>query len=132
MPSPPRKARSICGRDGNRFMGRVSCSVTNSSVKLALASVGWSKKVTRHRAKEQNLDLRGFYMHNLSDFQSYHLVYIDESGCDKRIGLRQTGWSPLGTAPLQVANFHARDREDFYSRQYSSILKDVIELSVCF
>ncbi|KAK9846153.1 hypothetical protein MYU51_002995 [Penicillium brevicompactum] len=84
--------------------------VTNSSLKRALASVGWSKKVARQRAKEQNADLRDFYIHNLSDFQSYHLVYVDESGCDKRIGFRRTGWSPLGTAPLQVANFHRDQR----------------------
>ena len=84
--------------------------VTNSSLKRALASVGWSKKVARQRAKEQNADLRDFYMHNLSDFQSYHLVYVDESGCDKRIGFRRTGWSPVGTAPLQVANFHRDQR----------------------
>ena len=48
-------------------------------------------------------------MHNLTEFQSYHLVFIDESGCDKRIGFRRTGWSPLGVAPVQVAKFH-RDR----------------------
>lgn len=84
--------------------------VTNSSLKRALASVGWSKKVARQRAKEQNADLRDFYPHNLSDFQSYHFVYVDESGCDKRIGFRRTGWSPLGVAPLQVANFHRDQR----------------------
>ncbi|KAK5805869.1 hypothetical protein VI817_000127 [Penicillium citrinum] len=80
--------------------------VTNSSIKRALASVGWSKKVARQRAKEQSPDLRDFYLHNLSDFQSYHFVYVDESGCDKRIGFRRTGWSPSGVAPLQIANFH--------------------------
>jgi hypothetical protein len=38
-----------------------------------------------------------------------HLVFIDESGCDKGIGFRRTGWSPLDVAPVQVAKFH-RDR----------------------
>jgi hypothetical protein len=61
--------------------------VTNSSLKRALASVGWSKKVARQRAKEQNADLRDSYMHYLSDFKSYHLVYVDESGCDNGSGL---------------------------------------------
>lgn len=40
------------------------------------------------------------------DFQLYHLVYVDESGCHKRIGFRQTGWSPCGRAPIQVSQFH--------------------------
>jgi hypothetical protein len=44
--------------------------------------------------------------HNLSEFESYHLVYIDESGCDKRIGYRRTGWAPLGVTLVQVAKFH--------------------------
>lgn len=35
---------------------------------------------------------------------------MDESGCDKRIGFRRTGWSPLGTAPVQVSKFHRGQR----------------------
>lgn len=49
-------------------------------------------------------------MHDLSDFQSYHLVYVDEPGCDKRVGFRRTGWSPLGVAPLQISQFHHDQR----------------------
>lgn len=84
--------------------------VTNSSLERAFTSIGWSKKVAKQRAKEQNADLRDFYLHNLSDFQSYQLIYVDESGCDKRIGFRRTGWSPLGVSPLQVSHFHRDQR----------------------
>jgi transposase len=66
-------------------------TITTSSIRRALVAIGWSKKVARQRAKEQNADLRDYYLHNLSDFQSYYLVYVDESGCDKRIGFRRTG-----------------------------------------
>ena len=83
--------------------------LTTSTISRALKSAGWSKKSTRHVAKERNADLRDLYLHNLSAFRSYHLVYIDESGCDSRIGFRRTGWSPLGVAPVQVARLH-RDR----------------------
>lgn len=83
--------------------------VNNSAVSRALASIGWTKKATRQIAKERNADLRDYYLHNLSAFQSHHLVYVDESGCDNRIGFRRTGWSPLGVAPVQIAQFH-RDR----------------------
>jgi transposase len=62
--------------------------VTKSSISRALSSIGWSKKAARRVAKKQNPDLRDFYLHNLSCFRSYHLVYVDESGCDKRIGFR--------------------------------------------
>lgn len=83
--------------------------VSVSSIGRALASIKWTKKVTRRIASERNADLRDFYLHKLSEFRSYQLVYIDESGCDKRIGFRRTGWSPLGVAPVEVARFH-RDR----------------------
>jgi transposase len=83
--------------------------VSTHSISRTLRAVGWSKKVARQIAREQNAELRDFYLHNLTQFQSYHLVFIDESGCDKRIGFRRTGWSPLGVAPVQVAKFH-RDR----------------------
>ncbi|KAJ5474091.1 hypothetical protein N7475_003657 [Penicillium sp. IBT 31633x] len=65
---------------------------------------GWSKKTARQHAREQNADLRGYYLHNIPEFQSYHLVYVDESGCGRRIV--QTGWAPLGKTPLQVTQFH--------------------------
>lgn len=83
--------------------------VTFQSISRALASVRWSKKAARQIAKERNADLRDFYLHNLSSFMSYHLVFVDESGCDKRAEFRRTGWSPLGVTPVQISKFH-RDR----------------------
>jgi hypothetical protein len=60
--------------------------------------------------KEQSADLRELHLHNLLDFQSYHLFNVDESGCDERIGFRRTGWSPLGVAPVQVLQLHCDKR----------------------
>lgn len=50
-----------------------------------------------------------YYLHYLSDFESYHLVYVDEYGCDNPVGFRRTGWAPRGTSPVQITQFH-RDR----------------------
>jgi transposase len=83
---------------------------TKSSISRALAYKGWSKKTAKVKARERNLDLRDEYFHFMSEFRSYHLVYVDESGCDKRIGFRRTGWSPLGTTPVQVSKFHRDQR----------------------
>lgn len=83
---------------------------TKSSISRALKSKGWSKKTARVKARERNLDLRDEYHNFISDFKSYQFVYVDESGCDKRIGFRRTGWSPLGTAPVQVSKFHRDQR----------------------
>jgi len=84
--------------------------VTTSCIRRTLAFKGWSKKTTWQRTKEQNAELQESYPHNISEFESYHLVYVDESGCDKRIGFRQTSWSPLGIAPVQVSQFHRDER----------------------
>lgn len=83
--------------------------VSASCISRALKSIKWTKKKARYIAAERNADLRDYYLHNLSDFRSYHLVYVDESGCDKRIGVRRTGWAPSGVTPVQIARFH-RDR----------------------
>lgn len=83
---------------------------TTSSIWRALRHKGWSKRTAQQKAKEQSAELRGIYLHNLSEFESYHLVYVDESGCDKRIGFRRTGWSPLGVAPKQVSQFRRGER----------------------
>jgi hypothetical protein len=68
--------------------------VTTHSISRALSEVGWSKKTARRVVQERSAELRDLYLHNLSEFHSYHLVYIDEAGCDRRAGFRQTGWSP--------------------------------------
>jgi transposase len=52
------------------------------------------------------------YQHNLSDsgFCLYYYVFVDESGSDKQGGFRQTGWSPLGVTPIQIARFQHKQR----------------------
>lgn len=85
-------------------------SVTVSSVRRALDSIGWTKKQIRRVAKGRNADLRDTYLYNISDFSPEHFVFLDESGCDRRVGLRRTGWSPLGVTPTQVAQFQREQR----------------------
>lgn len=52
------------------------------------------------------------YQHNLSDsgFCSYHYVFVDESGSDKRGRFRQMGWSPFGVTPIEIAWFQHEQR----------------------
>ena len=80
------------------------------SISRALASMGWLKKTARRVTKERNTDLRDLYLHNISAFRSYHLVFIDKSRCDKRIRFRQTGWSLVGVTPVQIAQFQREQR----------------------
>lgn len=51
-------------------------SVPKPTISDALHRKGWSKKTVRQKAKELNLDLRDDYCHLISEFTSYHLVYV--------------------------------------------------------
>ena len=66
-------------------------SMTVSSIRRALDSIGWTKKQIRRVAKGQNADLRDTYLYNISDFSPKHFVFVDESSCDRRVKLKQTG-----------------------------------------
>jgi transposase len=84
--------------------------VTISSIRRALISRGLSKKKIGCVAKARNADLRDLYLHNTSHIRSWQYVFVDESGCDKRIGQRRTGWSPLGVTPIQISQFQREQR----------------------
>ena len=96
----------LLGEMATFLKGIYGVSVAISTISTSLVSVGWSKKSLRRVAQERNADLCDFYLHQVSAFSSYQLVFVDESGCDKRAGLRRTGWSPRGVTPVQVARFH--------------------------
>ena len=81
-----------------------------SSIKRALSREGWTKKKAQQKAKEQDPHLQDFHQHKLSEFHSCQLIFVDESGCDKQIGCRRTGWSPLGMTPVQLSKFHRGER----------------------
>lgn len=93
----------------------------------------WSGKTTQQRVKECNTELREFYLHNLSNFESYHLVYNDESGCDKWIGFQQTGSSVLGAVPRQVSRFKKYQILPAYAQDsimLSSVFHSLMDASV--
>ena len=83
--------------------------ITQCSISRALKYEGWPKKKAKQKAWERNTNLCNDYFHLISNYHSYQLVFVDESGCDKRIGARRTGWSPFGISPVQVTKFH-RDK----------------------
>lgn len=94
----------------NLLQDAFNIQVTTVSISRTLTLIGWSRKSIHRVARQRNADLQDLYLHNLSAFRSYHLIYIDESGCDKRNGFRRTGWSPVGVAPVQIAQFQREKR----------------------
>ncbi len=81
-----------------------------TSVRRTLVSAGWSKKKARPQAAEQHPDLIDYYLHQISPYQSWQCIFVDESGCDTRDGLRRTAWSPRGVTPVQITKFRREER----------------------
>lgn len=84
--------------------------VTASNIGRALRSRGWTKKKIRRIVNGRNADLRDHYLYQISTFSPEQFVFVDESGCNKRIGHRRTGWSPTGSNPVQIARFQREQR----------------------
>lgn len=89
---------------------KVEVSLTR--ITRALKAVKWTRKNTRRVARQRNPQLRHYYHYRLKlgGYRSYHLIFLDESGLDKSIGVRRKGWSPKGVPPVQIARFQREER----------------------
>jgi transposase len=85
-------------------------SVSTDNFRRSLKVCNWSKKKTQRVACERDPDLRDACLRELSEYQSYQLAFVDESGCDTLAGVRRTGWAPRGMHAVQTARFHREER----------------------
>ncbi len=72
-------------------------SVHYSTICRTLKRLGFSRKKIHYIALQQSEAKRAIYMAEISAFQPEMLVWIDETGCDKRNMLRKYGYSIRGT-----------------------------------
>jgi hypothetical protein len=79
--------------------------ISERSIGRFLRSIGWTRTMIHRIAQQRDADLRDHYLHKISQYKSYQLVFVDESGCDGRAGYRRWGWSPKGSSPIQVTKF---------------------------
>ena len=70
-----------------RFRKRIS----ERSIGRTLRSIGWTRTTIHRIAQQRDADLRDHYLHRISQYKSYQLVFVDESGCDGRAGHRRWG-----------------------------------------
>jgi hypothetical protein len=69
-----------------------------------------SKKKNQRVARERDPELRDACLYELSEYKSFQLVFVDESGCDTLAGVRRTGRAPRSMPAVQTANFHREQR----------------------
>ena len=111
--SPDWKAMPVRWRNDDFSMGRIWCiaiTIQHQTSTEYFPGKNERKRKLSRKQKEQDPHLRDFHQQKLSELNSYQLVFVDESGCDKQIGCRQTGWSPLGMTPVQLSKFHRSER----------------------
>jgi hypothetical protein len=92
------------------FYRRFRKKISERSISRILRSTGWTRTTIHRIAQQRNADLRDHYLHRISQYKSYQLIFVDESGCDGRAGHRRWGWSPKGSSPVQVTKFSRRKR----------------------
>lgn len=71
--------------------------ISRSTASRHVKAMGWSNEKMRLIAAQRNEPLRAAWMEALQQYRPDQLVYVDESGCDKRDGARRYGWAPLGS-----------------------------------
>lgn len=104
--SPDWKAMPVHWRNDDLSMGQIQCTAITIQHQVSTFPGRVGGKECSAESKKTGPHLRDFYQHKLSEFHSYQLAFFDESRCDKQIGCRQTGWSPLGMTPVQLPKFH--------------------------
>lgn len=68
------------------------------------------KRENKRVARERDSELRVACMSELSEYESFQLVFVDECGCDTLSGILRTGWTPRCTPAIQIAEFHREKR----------------------
>jgi transposase len=102
---------------------RFGLEVSPTTMSRMLKTERWSRKTNGRVARQRNSDLRELYLYKLSDCRSYQLIFIDESGCDKRSGHRRQGWAPSGATPVQVDEFNREQRFQILATYTQSSVK---------
>lgn len=87
---------------------RVKVSLSN--LNQSLKAMGWSRKISRQVARQRNQELQDLYIHKLSEFKTNQLVFINESGCNKKVSQQRWGWAPRGYTPVQINSFNQDQR----------------------
>lgn len=84
--------------------------ISRFTIGRTLKRAGWTKKVTQNIAKERNQNLRDDYIERRSHYKVSQMIFIDESGSDRGLGILEQGYAPKGVTPVQRKRFHRGKR----------------------
>ena len=75
--------------------------VSASTICRTLKIMGFSRQVMRHVALQQSETLRARFMAEVSLYEPSMLIWLDESGCDRRNSIRKYGYNIRGICPVK-------------------------------
>lgn len=94
-------------RDMATFLGaEFDVDVTRFSISRALRDAGGQRKLHKMLLASVAKIYETNTCTKYRTFRSDQLVFIDESGVDRSIGIERKGWAPRGKRPRQVKHFH--------------------------
>ena len=78
---------------------KAGCHVDVSTICRAVNKIGLSRQKITHIALQRSELLRAQFIAEMSAFDPAMILWIDETGCDRRNALRQYGYGIRGLAP---------------------------------
>lgn len=82
-----------------KLFEKFGVNISPSTICRTLKAMGCSRQVMRHIALQQSDSDRARFMAEVSLYEPGMLVWLDESGCDRRNSIRKFGYSIRGIRP---------------------------------
>ena len=82
-----------------KLMARFGVDISAATLCRTLKRIGCTRQVIHHVATQQSEALRAKFMAEISLYDPSMLIWIDESGCDRRDTIRKRGYSIRGIPP---------------------------------
>ncbi len=85
----------------NKLQDFFGVMVSEVTICRALKTMGCTRQVIRHVAIQRSEMMRAKFMAEISVYDPSMLIWLDESGCDKRNAIRKYGYSIRGMRPVE-------------------------------
>lgn len=82
-----------------KLLAKFGVTVGCSTICKTLKYMGCSRQVIQHIAIQRSEELRAKFMAEISIYEPSMLIWLDESGCDRRHSTRKWGYSLRGMSP---------------------------------
>ncbi|PWI63957.1 hypothetical protein PCL_01923 [Purpureocillium lilacinum] len=79
--------------------------VSLSTITRLLQAAGWTRKNSSRVGEQQNPMLRDLYLYKLTTCKSFQLIFIDESGQNRRTSHRSRAWARKGMRPSRIGDY---------------------------